>query len=173
MSKYLCLPWVFHSGRSVLSPGGPCAVRPICTASRSAGRLWRSTCWPSPPHARGTAALWGASPAWARSGGVRWTASCLGEWPWGTPRSTTPRRSRMFLPRPEEGPAHRTGTGPVRVAYLGWTWRRWQVLMPVDYSLLHRESWARCGAMAEVEAVRPKMRPVALDQWCSARSRFS
>lgn len=123
-SQHLCLPWVFHSGRSVLSPGGPCAVRPICTASRSADRLWRSTCWPSLPRARGTAALWGVSPAWARSGGVRWTASCLGEWPWGTPRSTTPRRSRTFLPRPEEGPARRTGTGPVRVAYLGWTWRR-------------------------------------------------
>ena len=160
----VCLPWVFHSGRSVPPPGGLCAFQPVCTVSRWAGHQWHSTCSPSPRRAPGTGALWGGSPAWARWAGGLWTASCWGESPGGTPRSTTPHMSRKSWRRPAAGPARRTGTGPAREAYLGWTWRRWRGPAPIGCSLPRRESWARCGAWAAAggEAALLKMRPAEL-----------
>lgn len=165
-NKQKNIPWVFHSGHSVLPPGGPCAFRPVCTVSRSADRQWHSTCSPSPPRAPDTGALWGGSPAWARWAGGRWTASCWGASPWGTPHSTTPRTSRTSWRHPAAGPARRTGTGPVREAFLGWTWRRWQGPAPTGCSLPHWESWARCGARAAavVGGAQLKMRLAELDQ---------
>lgn len=152
--KTVFSPWVSHSDQWELPLGDLDAGRQVCTMNRSAAHPSHSTCWPSHPRAPDTWSLWGGNPGTARSAGGLWKASCLGGWPWDTPRSRTPHRSRMSSQHSAEGPAHRTDTEP---GQRGTTW------LFVQDRLAHGESrwesWVHSGRLS------------GSGQWCSAGSR--